>query len=528
VTEIGAPPEANPQLIPGPPHALASYEDLEDVASSAARWVRGSLGPGASAWIGLPDRAGRLRMVWKAGEGVGVGRNQSARRRLAFVGTDVVRLDLAGSQWRSLAVFPLVSRGVSRGILEVVAPGEAMERRWDLLEAIARHVAIALENVSLQRQSRLEGEGLDRATTAARALVRSTNPDRAVHVAVRFFAEQLRVPAAGWLVQGDSGRMTLTAVGGLGSGKRRQLHRVMGYLLPWPRLPRERREELMGRFGDLVGTGEVRAIDATHAFLLIGTLSPPIRASVDIVGSLLESVLGCLAATARAERADERLELGVAWMAHEFRGPLLAVKTVLEQQLRGTSDMPVGEALLGRSLRELEQLAGTTEGLLRWAVGIRSLRLKQADVVEVVADAVRSCWPESEKRVLVFAPPRAMARVDSTHLGVAVANLVRNALTYSDPETKVEITTSRSDGMVRVNVTSMGATIPEAERESIFDPFARGSGTAGDAPGSGLGLFMARRVVEAHGGRIWADSDEGGTTFHLQVPTARVAGRSGS
>ncbi|HEV8682575.1 MAG TPA: ATP-binding protein, partial [Actinomycetota bacterium] len=68
----------------------------------------------------------------------------------------------------------------------------------------------------------------------------------------------------------------------------------------------------------------------------------------------------------------------------------------------------------------------------------------------------------------------------------------------------------------------------EAERESIFDPFARGSGTAGDAPGSGLGLFMARRVVEAHGGRIWADSDEGGTTFHLQVPTARVAGRSGS
>lgn len=526
--EIGAPPEANAQLIPGPPHALASYEDLEEVASWAGRWVRGSLGPGASIWIGLPDRAGRLRMVWKAGEGVGLGRNHSARRRLAFVGKEVVRLDLPGSQWRSLAVFPLVSRGVSRGILEVVAPGEDMERRWDLLEAIARHVANALQNVSLQRQSRLEREGPERATTAARALVRSTKPDRAVHVAVRFFAEQLEVPAAGWLVQGAPGRMILTAVGGLGAGKRRELHRVVGHLPPWSQLAQGRRDELMERFRDLMGTGEVRAIEGKHAFLLIGTVTPPLRASVEIVGSLLESVLDCLAATARAEGADERLELGVAWMAHELRGPLLAVKTVLEMQLRKTSELPVGEALLGRSLWELEQLAGTTESLLRWAVGIRSLVLKQADVVEVVADAVRSCWPESEKRVLVFAPPRAMARVDSTHLRVAVANLVRNALAYSDPETKVEITMSRSNRMVRVSVTSVGPTIPQGERESIFDPFVRGSGTAGDAAGSGLGLFMARRVVEAHGGRIWADSDEGGTTFHFQIPTGRVAGRSES
>jgi signal transduction histidine kinase len=467
-------------------------------------------------------------MVRKAGEGSGAGRNHSARRRQAFVGMKVVRLDLPGSRGRSLALFPLVSRGVSRGILEVVAPVEAVERSWNLLEAIARQVAIALDNVSLQRQLNLGVEGLERATIPARVLVRSTKPDRAVRVAVRFIAEQLKVPAAGWLVQGDSGRMTLTAVGGFGSGKRRELYRVIGHLPPWSRLAQERREELMGRFGELAGTREVRAIDAKHATLLLGNVSPPLRASVDIVGSLLESVLGRLAATARAKRADDRLDLGVAWMAHELRGPLLAVKTVLELQLRGNFGVPVGDALLGRSLRELEQLVGSTEGLLRWAVGTRSLSLKQVDVVEVVADAVQSCWPESEKRVLVFAPPRAMARVDSTHLRVAVANLVRNALAYSDPDTKVEITMRRWDGMVRVSVTSRGPTIPEGERQSIFDPFVRGSETAGDALSTGLGLFMARRVVEGHGGRIWADSDEGGTTFHLQVPTGRVAGRSGS
>jgi signal transduction histidine kinase len=69
-----------------------------------------------------------------------------------------------------------------------------------------------------------------------------------------------------------------------------------------------------------------------------------------------------------------------------------------------------------------------------------------------------------------------------------------------------------------VSVGDQGPGVPLAERGAIFDPFVRGGAASRAGNGSGLGLFITRRVVEAHGGRIWVDSDEEGATFHMLLP----------
>lgn len=507
-------------VLNGLSHAFGSAPDFEEMAGAAARWVRTAVGPGAGLLIALPDRAGRLRVAWKDGEGADVGRKRSVRRRVAFARKIVIRVNIAGAEGRALVIFPLVCRGLPIGVLEVVASRRDLEAGWEAVEAVASQVAITLRNQSEQKRLRREIETLERAASLGRDLFHAKHPSEAIRGAARFLAERFEVPVSGWLVGDGSGDLVLTTSHGLGTRKRRELGKAMGMLPHWESMLSSERDALTERFGEVVGADEVAVVNVGDALLLAGYANPRLRASIEEVGTLLGTVLRHLAVTARAKRRNEQLDLGLAWMAHELRAPLLGIKAVLELQLSSQPGGPVSDALLRRSLRELEQLAGTTEGLLGWAVGARPLRRRQADLVKVVGGAIESCWLESgEDRVLVFAPPRVVARVDPVHLRVAIANILRNALALSEPGSKIEIAVTERAGLGSVSVTNVGPIIPSSERETIFDPFVRGRLSAASRGASGgLGLFIARRVVEAHGGRIWVDSDERGTTFHLQVP----------
>jgi two-component system OmpR family sensor kinase len=119
---------------------------------------------------------------------------------------------------------------------------------------------------------------------------------------------------------------------------------------------------------------------------------------------------------------------------------------------------------------------------------------------------------------VISAPERAVARVDPTHLRTVVSNLVRNALAYSFRGTKVDVIVENAGDHVQLSVRDEGPEIPIEERRLIFDPFARGSMSISARNGSGLGLFIARQVVEAHGGRIWVESERGTTTFRVRLP----------
>jgi signal transduction histidine kinase len=113
---------------------------------------------------------------------------------------------------------------------------------------------------------------------------------------------------------------------------------------------------------------------------------------------------------------------------------------------------------------------------------------------------------------------------DAQRIGHVLTNLADNARKYGG-EGPVTITARRSRGMIVVTVQDTGPGIAGQERSLVFDRFYRGrAARAGEMRGSGLGLYVCRRLIEAHGGRIWVESRPGrGTAFHFTVPRVEPA-----
>ncbi|MGE4579155.1 MAG: response regulator [Desulfuromonadales bacterium] len=117
-------------------------------------------------------------------------------------------------------------------------------------------------------------------------------------------------------------------------------------------------------------------------------------------------------------------------------------------------------------------------------------------------------WPQAEALCLAHPPA----------LRVVLSSLLDNAIKYSDPDTVVTLNLRESDDAVSIEIDNQGCGIADEEMERIFDRFFRGDGTAGKAPGSGLGLYMARVLVEAMEGTIRARRGKmGGTCMEIQL-----------
>jgi signal transduction histidine kinase len=117
-----------------------------------------------------------------------------------------------------------------------------------------------------------------------------------------------------------------------------------------------------------------------------------------------------------------------------------------------------------------------------------------------------------------------MVKADPAHLRGAIGNLVRNALLYAPPDSEIAVVVESDGGVVTVQVQDQGPGLPEGKQEQIFDPFVRGENS--HRGGRGLGLFIARRVVEAHGGTISAESKGKGATFRVRLPASNGHGTS--
>jgi len=111
---------------------------------------------------------------------------------------------------------------------------------------------------------------------------------------------------------------------------------------------------------------------------------------------------------------------------------------------------------------------------------------------------------------------------DPGRIGQVVDNLVSNAIKFTPPGGRVELLASRHDGSVRIEVADTGMGIPADEQDQLFDRFFRTARAQGEAiAGAGLGLSIAKAIVEAHRGHISYRSVEGeGTTFAVDLPAA--------
>jgi signal transduction histidine kinase len=498
--------------------AFGSSADVEEATASAVRWVRAAVGADDAAvrlFLSRPD--GGLESALPKLE-VADEPERLAERRRIFEGRRPAKAPVAGGQ--VLATLPLVSRGEAVGLLEVVAPAGTVEGRWATLEAVASQVAILFRN--LAHTSRLTAglAGLREMAGMASEIVRAGTPQDAVRAAVRFCHQRFGQPAVGWLTRGDPTRFELVSARGFGSEGRRALRSKLRVLRRADLVEEQGRREAVETFAELAGVPEADAAVAGDAVLLVGGPLADGHAPIRLVEGLLEDVLDHLALVAAAERRHERLDLGIALTAHEVRAPLVGALAIIERLLMEREDKDGDHQLLRRSQEQLEQLSRLVDALLRWAVAGQPLELRPTDLGLLVRDAVEWCARETgAERVTIAVPPAVTVLADPDHLRGAVANVIRNALVYSPPHTDVSVVVEAAKGTARVMVSDRGPGVPAGERDSIFDPFMRGSAAYLARSGNGLGLFIARRVLEAHGGAIWLSSNGSGATFTMELPT---------
>jgi signal transduction histidine kinase len=198
---------------------------------------------------------------------------------------------------------------------------------------------------------------------------------------------------------------------------------------------------------------------------------------------------------------------------------LLAAKLWLEHA--AGSMTPSAAQPVARAVEELSRLVDGVESILHWAAGDGTIRTRRVDLASLVREAVDCCVAETgEDRVVVDRHARLFVKADALHLRSAIENLVRNALRYSTPGTKVVVTVEPRDGHPSVEVENEGPEIRPEDRERVFEPLAHGS----VGGGTGLGLFVVRCIAERHGGTVRCHQPhEGHVAFELRLPAGAAA-----
>jgi len=231
--------------------------------------------------------------------------------------------------------------------------------------------------------------------------------------------------------------------------------------------------------------------------------------------------LGELART--FDRMAERIEHAVTAqrqllqdVSHELRSPLSRLGVAVE--LARSSPNP--REALDRVSREAERLndlvgellAMTREGLRATEVNLAALLTAVVDDVQIEAQA-RQC------RLVLEAAPQIAFQADPKLLSRAVENVVRNAVHYTTPETEVRVAAHRRDGTLEITVQDAGPGVPEESLPHLFDAFYRVDRDRDRSTGGvGLGLSIARRAIELHGGTIRASNTHPGLKVVLSIP----------
>ena len=230
------------------------------------------------------------------------------------------------------------------------------------------------------------------------------------------------------------------------------------------------------------------------------------------------------AARLETEEARLRLQQFVGMVAHDLRGPLGVIATSLEllrdspRGHRAGLDQYVLPAT-ENAIRRMRRLVDDLLGAARIGAGRFQIRPFPMDLVDVANRVVDQIQTTTQiHRLELDAPDRLDGEWDPERIGQLLTNLVSNAIKYSPDGGDVRIHITRSDQEVVIQVSDQGIGISPEQTPLLFEPFIR-LGHEPETDGLGLGLYIAKGIVEAHGGRIWVESEVNlGTSFFVALP----------
>jgi two-component system sensor histidine kinase KdpD len=234
-------------------------------------------------------------------------------------------------------------------------------------------------------------------------------------------------------------------------------------------------------------------------------------------------------------RETERLQNALLnSISHDLRTPLATITGALSSLTDDAGSMadPIRRELLENAKEEadrLNHLLGNLLDMNRLEAGALKLRVEPGDVEDLIGTALTQLGEAAQhRRIDIAVPPDLpLVPVDFVLVTQALTNLLDNAVKYSPPDAPIEIRAQQAGGKVEIRVEDRGPGIPPGDLARVFDKFYRIQ-RGGGAGGVGLGLSISQGIIEAHGGRIWAENRPGGGTafvFTLPVAAAQADGQ---
>jgi len=422
-----------------------------------------------------------------------------------------------------------------------------------LRDAAATAGERAAEAEELRDQLGRRVDVLDAASRCARALSSSLELDQAFGAFIRELAGLLPYDRVA-IVLAESGSARVMAVAGEGTGAvfppgsrqpiegsileavLRSPQPILREDLAEPRYPEEHELASLG----LRSRVAAPLLAGSRAIGMLSLVRGEPRAfqpeEVELIGLLGRFVAGAVQ-NIRAYEAEHRTveELRrlsalradfVSLVSHELRSPMAAVIGAAQTlQARWRELDPVQrEAFLGLIAQETTRLAALIGDVLdtsRIEAGTFSYSFGDVDLAALVGDSVESATVgQDEVRVRAeVATMLPRIRGDRARLRQVLSNLIDNAVKYSPAGGEVEVRAYQEDGRILVDVRDRGPGVPAEDQGLIFEKFGRVATGGHTKPGTGLGLFIARSIAEAHGGRLAVESAPGnGAVFTLELP----------
>ncbi|MEM9953862.1 MAG: ATP-binding protein [Chloroflexota bacterium] len=209
----------------------------------------------------------------------------------------------------------------------------------------------------------------------------------------------------------------------------------------------------------------------------------------------------------------------VANISHELRTPITKIRFVIDS-LFHDADRPKRKASIS-SLKEISSEVGALEDVVQELLDLSMIESKQAimklvdepihEIVDAAIERLQEKLDDKDITVVQHIPNKMRVLCDREHIRRVFTNLIGNAIKWSPPKDIITISAVNSDEDITISVFDNGPGVPDDQRERIFERFYQVDTARSGREGSGLGLAICKHIIEAHGGRVWAEGNSQGS-----------------
>jgi signal transduction histidine kinase len=268
---------------------------------------------------------------------------------------------------------------------------------------------------------------------------------------------------------------------------------------------------------------DIGAIRATLA--AVGDGRRDVRTNVAGADELAGVAADVDAMVARLDCEERARRTLFAAVSHDLRTPITALRLLsdaIDDEIVDPLTRREYAARMGTHVRALSALIDDLFELTRLESGELTWTMEQVYVNDLVRETVDAMRPQADAQFVSVSAECAAeigsaARANPERLQRVLFNLIQNAIRHTPRDGSVTVRAERVGDAIEVEVADTGEGIPEADRDRVFEPFHRGD-SARTEEGAGLGLAIARAIVEAHGGRIWLADAVDGTSVRFALP----------